>query len=155
MEVKIFNLFLKDSIDEKVYKALDDRCDLFRHFVGTMQPVLARAKMMLNNPKTFSLEELDQWIDEMKSDVLSAETYIESDAVRPSLPSVKPVTKQDLIDALNLLHNEATRDLVNENIYSIKLPETPSPMRISLSANSLDGDTSLIPFTILDPLRLR
>ena len=32
MEVKIFNLFLKDSIDEKVYKALDDRCDLFRHF---------------------------------------------------------------------------------------------------------------------------
>ena len=151
MEVKIFNLFLKDSIDEKVYKALDDRCDLFRHFVGTMQPVLARAKMMLNNPKTFSLEELDQWIDEMKSDVLSAETYIESDAVRPSLPSVKPVTKQDLIDALNLLHNEATRDLVNENIYSIKLPETPSPMRISLSANSLDGDTSLIPFTILDP----
>ena len=84
-----------------------------------MQPVLARAKMMLNNPKTFSLEELDQWIDEMKSDVLSAETYIESDAIKPSLPSVKPVTKQDLIDALNLLHNEATRDLVNENIYSI------------------------------------
>ncbi len=149
-EVKIFNLFLKDSIDEKVYKALDDRCDLFRHFVGTMQPVLARAKMMLNNPKTFSLEELDKWINLTKSDVISAETYIESEAVRPSLPLVKPVTKKDLIDALNLLQNEAIRDLENENVYSIKLPETPSPMRISLSANSLDGDPSLIPFTILD-----
>lgn len=151
-EVKIFNLFLKNSIDEKVYKALDDRCDMFRHFVGTMQPVLARAKMMLNNPKTFSLEELDRWIDVVKSDALSSETYIESEVVKPTLQTVKPVTKKDLVDALNMLQDKAIRDSNDENIFSIMLPDMTRPHRISLSANSLDGDPSLLPFTILDPL---
>ena len=150
-EVKIFNLFLLDSIDEKVYKALDSRCDLFRHFVGTMQPVLARAKMMLNDPKTFSIEEIDRWVDLMKKDALSAETYIEAEAVKPSIPSIKPVTKKDLIDALNLLQNEVIRESNGDNVYSIRLPESSTPLRISLSANSLDGDPSLFPFTILDP----
>jgi len=150
-EVKIFNLFLKDSIDEKVYKALDDRCDLFRHFVGTMQPVLARAKMMLNNPKTFSLEELDRWINLMKGDLLSSEAYIESEAIKPPSPLIKPITKKDLIDALGLLQNEVIRDSNNDNVYSINLPDSSIPLRVTLSSTSLDGDPSLIPLSILDP----
>jgi len=150
-EVKIFNLFLRDSIDERVYKALDARCDLFRHFVGTMQPVLARAKMMLNNPKTFSLEELNQWIDLMKKDVLGAETYIESEAIRPPSYPRAQITKMDLVGALDLLNEIAIGDTDNEYQYSIKIPGS-SPIRVSLSSDELDGDPSLIPFTILNPL---
>jgi superfamily II DNA or RNA helicase len=41
--VLVVNLFLHHSVDQQVYTALRRRCGLFEHFVGTMQPVLARA----------------------------------------------------------------------------------------------------------------
>jgi superfamily II DNA or RNA helicase len=42
--IPIVNLFLKDSVDMRVYQALRLRCGLFEHFVGEMQPVLAIAR---------------------------------------------------------------------------------------------------------------
>ncbi|HLA63039.1 MAG TPA: helicase-related protein, partial [Rhodothermales bacterium] len=51
-EVRITNLFLKDSIDDRVYSVLRERCQLFEAFVGPMQPVLARARrMLIGNPQ--------------------------------------------------------------------------------------------------------
>src|SRR5467141_2841865 len=43
----IVNLYLKDSVDQRVYRALAERCGLFERYVGPMQPVLSRAMRML------------------------------------------------------------------------------------------------------------
>ena len=43
----IVNLYLKDSVDQRVYRALAKRCGLFERYVGPMQPVLSRAMRML------------------------------------------------------------------------------------------------------------
>jgi superfamily II DNA or RNA helicase len=43
----IVNLYLQDSVDERVYRALATRCGLFEKFVGPMQPVLSQAMRML------------------------------------------------------------------------------------------------------------
>lgn len=45
--VYVRNLFLADSIDDRVYQVLEERCGLFRQFVGEMQPVLAEARRAL------------------------------------------------------------------------------------------------------------
>jgi len=46
-EVRIINLFLADSVDDRVYQVLREPCGMFDHFVGAMQPVLAAARTML------------------------------------------------------------------------------------------------------------
>jgi SNF2 family DNA or RNA helicase len=38
-QVLVVNLFLEHSVDERVYQALRERCGLFEHFMGAMQPV--------------------------------------------------------------------------------------------------------------------
>lgn len=52
-EVRVGNLFLRDSIDDQVYAVLRARCGMFRHFVGSMQPVLAAARSMLLGLRPF------------------------------------------------------------------------------------------------------
>jgi superfamily II DNA or RNA helicase len=54
--IRVINLVLRDSVDERVYQVLDQRCQLFQHFVGAMQPVLAEARQMLLGLKPFSEE---------------------------------------------------------------------------------------------------
>ncbi len=49
----IVNLYLTDSIDQQVYRALNARCGLFETFVGPMQPVLSRALRMLMGSEHF------------------------------------------------------------------------------------------------------
>jgi hypothetical protein len=79
-EVRIVNLFLKDSIDDRVYRVLRDRCGLFQHFVGPMQPVLARARRMLLGQEHADPRTLVSLADQSSDDELAAETYLQSDA---------------------------------------------------------------------------
>jgi SNF2 family DNA or RNA helicase len=45
-EIRVINFFLEDSVDQRVYAILRERCGLFERFVGSMQPVLAAAQTM-------------------------------------------------------------------------------------------------------------
>jgi hypothetical protein len=77
-EVLVVNLFLKDSVDDKVYRALRRRCGLFEHFVGSMQPVLARARRMLLGQEEATVKELDKEAGKVEDDPLATETYVEN-----------------------------------------------------------------------------
>lgn len=77
-EVLVVNFFLKDSVDDKVYRTLRTRCGLFEHFVGAMQPVLARARRMLLGREPQDVSALRADADRIEEEPLSSETYLES-----------------------------------------------------------------------------
>ena len=85
-EIRVVNLFLKDSVDERVYAVLRQRCSLFEHFVGAMQPVLARARRMLMGDEPADTNLLVAQADEVGSDLLANETYLEGKASAAEQP---------------------------------------------------------------------
>ncbi|MCE9614803.1 MAG: hypothetical protein K8T26_11040 [Lentisphaerae bacterium] len=151
-EIKVYNLLLKNSIDEKVYGALRRRCGLFTHFVGTMQPVLARAQVMLNHPGEFSVEELERIASEAEKNFLSAETYLDSEAVQIDMPA-PAITRADVIAALVTLQPEFGLQTVGhaaKGTVTIK-GLTPKPIRLAFTDPALDADTAARPLTALSP----
>jgi ATP-dependent helicase YprA (DUF1998 family) len=66
--VLVVNLFLKNSVDDRVYRVLRVRCGLFERFVGAMQPVLARARRMLLGQDPADLETLTIAAEQVKRD---------------------------------------------------------------------------------------
>lgn len=151
-EIRIYNLLLKNSIDEKVYGALRDRCSLFTHFVGAMQPVLARAQAMLNNPGEFSVEELERLATAAERDFLSAETYLDSEAVSQA-PAPAALTRADMLSALETLQPEFGLQLCGSAAKgNLALKGLASkPVRIALSNPALDADPAARPFTATSP----
>jgi superfamily II DNA or RNA helicase len=104
-EIRVINLFLKDSVDEQVYTALRRRCGLFEHFVGTMQPVLARARRMLMGGELPDLKALSAQAGEAEQDLLAHETYLECEA-RAQQAARPAVSRGELDWALDLLTGE-------------------------------------------------
>ena len=104
-EIRVINLFLKDSVDEQVYHALRDRCGLFEHFVGAMQPVLARARRMLMGGELPDLNALSAQASEAEQDLLARETYLECEA-RTQQAARPAVSRGELEWALGLLTGE-------------------------------------------------
>lgn len=105
----IRNLFLDDSVDVRVYEVLRERCGLFTHFVGQMQPVLALARDALRRNLRREqagafLEALKKAADQAQADETIASTFVQSDA--EALPTVSPpVTRQDIETALTRLES--------------------------------------------------
>jgi superfamily II DNA or RNA helicase len=97
--VMVVNLFLRDSVDDRVYGALRKRCGLFEHFVGPMQPVLAVARDVLLGRGT--PEEVESKAGEVERDDLVQETYISAEAERVETES--PLSREDVTTALSLL----------------------------------------------------
>jgi superfamily II DNA or RNA helicase len=151
-EIRVYNLLLKDSIDEKVYGALRRRCGLFTHFVGTMQPVLARAQVMLNHPDEFSVDELEHIASEAEHNFLSAETYLDSEVVQIETP--KPaITRTELVSALELIQPEFGLQIAGQTAkgtVTIKGLTTKS-LRLAFTDSALDADPSARPLTVLSP----
>jgi superfamily II DNA or RNA helicase len=151
-QIKIYSFLLKDSIDEKVYGALRRRCGLFEHFVGTMQPVLARAQTMLNRPKEFSIDDLERIAVEVEANYLNAEAYLDSDAVSLK-PANPPVSRADILAALEMLRPE----------FGLQVTHSPTKAALSikglggkssqfaLSDQALDADSAARPLTALSP----
>lgn len=103
--VRVVNLYLKNSVDDKVYGALHRRCGLFEHFIGPMQPVLARARRMLTGQDAFNPTDLEAMAHEVEADPLPRETYLEAAAEQPS-PARPGVTLHDLEEALTAADGE-------------------------------------------------
>lgn len=94
-ELRIVNLVLADSVDERVYHVLSARCDLFQSYVGAMQPVLSIARQMLLGVKPFSAAALNAEADKAAADALAHAAFRSGDE---SPPSATPpaVTIEDL-----------------------------------------------------------
>jgi len=78
-EVRVVNLFLEESVDDRVYRALRQRCGLFEQFVGPMQPVLAKARRMLLGEELPDPKEIDEAASRAEQDHLAREIYLESE----------------------------------------------------------------------------
>ncbi len=101
-ELRIVNLFLADSVDERVYQVLGLRCDLFQSYVGAMQPVLSVARRMLLGVQPFNAAELNAEADRARADVLAGAAFQSSEELPP--PGHPPgVTIEDLARAYGLL----------------------------------------------------
>ena len=98
-EVRIVNLLLEDSIDDRVYQVLEERCGLFREYVGEMQPVLAQARRLLLG-RGGSFEDLERSADETEQDDLAPAVYSQ-DAVEPEAAPKPAATAADIMAALS------------------------------------------------------
>ena len=150
--VRVVNLFLKDSVDDQVYRVLRKRCGFFEHFVGKMQPVLARARRMLLGQERPDLGDLESTADQIEQDPLASETYIESPAEEK--PDSLPVlTRQEVEKALTYLNAD----------FGIQMKTGPDPgtyvlsglgrTKVVLSARveALERNPKVLPLSPLEP----
>lgn len=122
-EILVINLFLQDSVDQQVYKALRQRCDIFRTFVGPMQPVLAQASRLLLQQEKAAPETINELLSQYQAGDVEEENYLESEAM--PIQSHAIVSKKDIVEAL--------QDLAGVDGFNIKCDENLSWFQISLS----------------------
>lgn len=148
----IINLFLKDSVDEKVYRVLRSRCRLFEHFVGAMQPVLSRARRILIAGSDADIEELQRVADDLEQDPLAGESYVESDAAPE--PQHKPaLRRQHMQQAMQMLDGSfgaACRPSREGDVFELAGPGIPKT-RFSAITDRLEADHSVHPLTPMEP----
>jgi len=145
--IKIVNFFLKDSIDERVYRILRERCGLFEHFVGAMQPLLSKARMILLGQEAFDVDALEGQASEAKKDFLAAETYFSSRAVFEAEGPPPPLNKIQLEVALHYLREDIgfriTKDKTGK-IFRIKAADS-SGYRCTLDTSALESNSEVLP----------
>jgi hypothetical protein len=108
-ELRIVNLVLANSVDERVYQVLSNRCDLFQNYVGAMQPVLSIARRMLLGVQPFSADELNREADRAQGDAVANAAFEGSDESPP--PGKPPgVTIEDLARAYGALQLDGNVD---------------------------------------------
>ena len=150
-EVRVVNLFLKDSVDDRVYAVLRARCGLFEHFVGPMQPVLARARRMLlgrDDPSTDVLETAARGVEE---EPLATESYVESEPESLD-PSDAPVTRANLLEELSRLKGDVGPGAKRgrDGLWKITGVKGVGG-RWAADAAGLEADPSALPLSPLTP----
>jgi len=151
-EVLIVNLFLKNSIDERVYGVLRSRCHLFEHFVGAMQPVLSRAKKMLQAEESPDLKALEEEANLVQQDSILNETYVDADAeASDAVPAA--VRREDIIEALKLLDGAfgPIAKAVGDDETFLLSGAGAKKLIIAASAEALDSDHAALPLCPLQP----
>lgn len=150
--VRVVNLFLKDSVDDQVYRALRRRCGLFEHFVGAMQPVLSRARRMLLGREPLDLGALDTAAREVEADPLAEGTYLESPAHLVS-ESPAPVTRADLLRGLDFLTEEVGVRAARARGRNAHTIAGSGFRKVTISHDpvTLDRDPSVVPLSPFDP----
>jgi hypothetical protein len=150
--ISISNFFLKDSVDERVYQVLRERCGLFEHFVGPMQPVLMKARgILITGAGHYAENDLNQSVADAKADELAAETYIEHDAVATESEGPPPVRREDLWTALDFFDGAfgvEVRKHETANIVTCKWAGAGTV--IFAGREGLDADISARPLCPLD-----
>lgn len=148
--VRVANLFLQDSIDDRVYQVLRSRCGLFEHFVGSMQPVLATARRMLLRRDGPDLVKLEDEADKVQGDRLSEAPYAEF-AADPEVPP-PGLTFEDLLAALGRLTGEfGATATVDEEAGAVRLAVPGhGPADYATTVAALERDDTLLPLSPFD-----
>jgi len=150
--VRVVNLFLKDSVDDRVYQLLRARCGLFEEFVGPMQPVLARARRMLMGQEPIDEKALDGAAAEARQNNLASESYLESEAVasQPAKPAIK---REDVVVALASLDGSfGVRAVIDQDAQTAELRSATAPVvTYCSSVSALERDRSARPLSPFDP----
>jgi hypothetical protein len=153
--VLVVNLFLKDSVDDRVYRVLRVRCGLFERFVGAMQPVFARARRMLLGQDPADLETLTIAAEQVKRDPVAGETYLESpeDA---GLNDQVPLSRQQIEAALSYLNGNFGFQVESDILTGTHVISGPgfSMATLSCKIETLEHDHQVLPLPPFEP-RLR
>jgi hypothetical protein len=137
----IRNLFLTDSVDMRVYRALRDRCGLFEHFVGHMQPVLARARTALRENLRDAevpalIADLGRLASQVDADVAASSAFVPADAVEPTSP---PPT----VDRTQLEAALASLSSLRGRVTARRLPKSRTWRVRGIGARTTDMTTDL------------
>ena len=152
----IRNLFLTDSVDMRVYQVLRERCGLFVHFVGPMQPVLARAREALRtNPKREEtgvvVAQLIEVAEEVDADAALIHAFVETEAI--PVPRTEPsVSRADIEIALTWLE-EAPGQVQAERVEGSSCWQLrgvdPQPITVTMDREILEDDPEVVPLTLM------
>ena len=151
-DVRVVNFFLEHSVDDRVYTLLRQRCGLFEHFVGAMQPVLAQARRMLLGRERENLAALDRMARQVENDLFARETYLESPA-RKAESRVAGVERKDLVKALGLLDGDfgpRCQGSAEGGRYVISGAGFPRTV-YGATIEALEKDAGARPLSLLDP----
>jgi superfamily II DNA or RNA helicase len=138
----IVNLYLKDSIDQRVYRALAHRCGLFEGYVGPMQPVLSRAMRMLAGREHVDEKALAALAQEIGNDPAVTEAFPDEEAADPAPepPLIGPDETETLLSALDGTGVEVRAETNTRHVIG------DGPLRIVTDAGAipLHPDTACI-----------
>lgn len=150
-DVRVVNLLLGHSIDEQVYRVLRARCGVFEMFVGTMQPVLGRARRMLLGQEPLDLAALEAAAASAQADPLATETYLESLAgAAAAVPA--GLGREDLRAALLALpEGVGLSAKVKGETFEVRPAKGPV-VRFALTPTALEQDPRCRPLTPLAPI---
>jgi superfamily II DNA or RNA helicase len=158
-QLPIRNLFLNDSVDMRVYAVLRERCGLFEHFVGPMQPVLAQARdallgVVARDRLEAFLTDLSHAAAAVRSDEVVNAVFWPSTA--EALPAAAaPVTRRDIETALTWL------EALDGKVYARRDPKRPAwrlygldrrALTVTLDRETLERDAGAQPITLGAPL---
>jgi hypothetical protein len=129
----IINLYLKGSVDQRVYRALAERCGLFERYVGPMQPVLSRAMRMLAGREHFNEKALADLAREIEKDPTITEAFPDDDAVElpPEPPLIGPHDTEALLGALDGTGIEVRAETNTRHVVA------DGPLRIVTDASAI------------------
>lgn len=152
-DVRVVNLFLRDSVDDRVYRALRYRCGLFERFVGAMQPVLARARRMLLGQEPADLGALETTAAQVERDAAARESYVESLAVSGAVdaPAVTRERLQAALADFDGSFGPAVRALRETDTLKVAAPGLPKTV-YGTSVRALEANRSARPLSPLDSL---
>jgi hypothetical protein len=144
-------MFLDDSVDMRVYQVLRERCGLFEHFVGYMQPVLALARDALRQARVEGLlQEIEQNVAALASDVLIANAF-SADSAKQPITVAPPVTRDDLAAAVAMLEQTTlpvkAKKLKGGSSWRIT-GATPKAVEVGGDREALERSVTLLPLSL-------
>lgn len=160
----IRNLFLNNSVDLRVYEVLRQRCRLFEHFVGRMQPVLALARQALRGivweeEADVILEQLRQKADEIEKEQVITSAFTESEVTKEV--GVEPsMNREDFDFALELLQKAMSQIKVKQVGAKQDAGTTKwlvsglgkESIEVTTARDILERDKTVIPLTVVSPV---
>ncbi len=150
-EIRVINLFLKGSVDERVYEILRRRCKVFEGFMGWMQPVLAKAQKMLLGREPADSLVLENLAKDQTADVLARETFAQEIELPPDEP--KPIATLDSVRrALMLLPESLSNASVASGAETVWVHGLrDGDIAVAFSPEALEADPVALPPTVTQP----
>jgi hypothetical protein len=149
-EIRVINFFLENSVDQRVYAVLRERCNMFEGFIGRMQPVLARAQKMLLGREPADTQLLEDLARNQDGDILAREPFSAEEALPTATPN-PIVTLESVSKCLRSLTGTVRGILITVDENHFGIHGIGTDFSIGLSQTVLESNPSAYPPNLTDP----
>jgi hypothetical protein len=149
-EIRVINFFLEESVDQRIYTVLRQRCGLFEHFVGAMQPVLAAAQTMLLGKEPEDTDALRRLATDQLSDPVVSQMFPDSKP-EPVLLMQPPLTRDQIIESLSDLRLDEVTVKASSDGGVWKLTVSGETVSFAASMSALEAHSTLTPLSPFHP----